>query len=340
MKKLIVMTTLLFGLTGSMNANAMAVVDVAANALQAANNAVQTAWQAADSAWQKAKDAFDQSAWGQQAKDMMTSIQKMQTQIEEFLGYRQQFKDTLTGARAVELSDYSNKGTKSVNYSYAERLPNTYVSVSCDADGACASNSHYLGQSSGSNSAAIRDSWRVPKEAISSVHVNRLTHQAAEEYAQQIAVIQAMAQEAYTQANNRIAKISELQSKIAGAAKGGSGTAAGASAGNAANNNATSGSAVNGNAAASENDNDLKYVADLQARIQTEQLLLVNDQNKLSSLAILQQSVRDAYEKRKQEIAAHAINGGDSSLLVYAERAFVGMAQSAAYDAVKKAYKP
>jgi len=67
---------------------------------------------------------------------------------------------------------------------------------------------------SGVNSVNIRDAWRVNIEGLSltSNDINKLSNEAAERYAQEIAIIQAMAQEAYTQANNRILKIEEWAS--------------------------------------------------------------------------------------------------------------------------------
>jgi hypothetical protein len=374
MKKMLLTIALMIGLSASTYAVAMPVNDAgvqalqfannglqaANNGLQTANNGLQAAWKALEEGWNEARQEFEELAWVKQLKGTWEQIGEMKKTVAEIMGFRDDVMNTLSGARNLEIPILPTTGTNSVNYKYAEKLPENHIIMGSCADKGCTYSSNYIGPASGANSDTIRKSWRV-SGSLTAENVNTLSHQAAEEYAHQIAVIQAMAREAYTQANNRIAIIEELQQKIKGATAavratgavnkkstaptdGRSGLdmptyATGATSPDSIS--ATEGSAGDNSASTDLNKNDLKYIADLQARIQVEQALLVNDQNKLSSLAILQQSAYDAYEQRKREIAAYAINGGQDEgfgLINVAKRTVIAAGQSLAYDSVRAAY--
>jgi hypothetical protein len=315
MKKLLGTMILLFSLLGSSQANAMAVVDGTANILQGINNTVQTAWKAMDQAWQEAKDTFDKSAWGKQAKDMLTSIEKLQAAIDKAQAVSDKATSLITGVRNVGSINTLLKNNESpglnVDYKYAPLLPRYYTpTFTCDNNSCTtATTDGYMGDSTQISSKQIREDMKV-KTGIVGNNIKKVTNEAAENNAQEIAVIQALAQEAYTQANNRIDTIGKLQDAI--------------------------------DHPLDESKNDAKYIADLQARIQSEHALLLNEQNKLAALAILQQSQRDAYEQRKKEIAAYVLNGGPPTTTLnigkLIERGLVATVQAAAYVKVKDAY--
>lgn len=386
---------LMIHLFGSSYANAMAVADAAAHGLQSINNGVQSAWKAMDEAWKSATDEFNKSAWGKQLKGMWDQISELKKNVNQVMALRNDFMNTLSGMRNTQ-TEYPNEGKDGVNYRYAEGLPHTYISVTnCDPDSGCSATSSYTGKASGASSSAIRNTWKIPESLPGTLTIEKLTYQAAEEYAQQIAVIQAMAQEAYAQANNRIKKIEDLEKRINGAIVPGVGqrtsvnTQSTAATGgmsswsiktpsvatgdagllnqysvttnplfntysiNSLNStnpysinsgtetigSDTAATAGDNSASTDMNKNDLKYIADLQARIQVEQALLINDQNKLASLAILQQSVTDAYEQRKRELAAYVTRSKSSDdIMATLEKVGVAAAQKASYEAIAAWY--
>jgi hypothetical protein len=345
----------------------MAVVD-AGNIAQSTMSAINTGLTAASTAIIEAKttlmEEFNKLAWVQQAKDMLDSLGKLQDQINEIMGLRDDVMGIMSGARDIGGLVSGGGGADSVDYSYADKTPQAYLdglSIGCDDSGAkCkVTGNGYTGViNSSKNSKAIRDSWRVDyrdpasigsfTDVLTEINVNEISNREAEKNAQAIAIIQAMAQEAYMQANNRIERIKELEAKISGAtsamnvkAEHGDSGATGATSANGI----TSASDGGGNAAevaSPAKNNDLKYIADLQAQIQVQNALLINEQNKLASLAILQQSQRDAYEQRKKEIAAYAVNGGPAggglNVGGILKRVAVGTAQTAAYSLVTAAY--
>lgn len=363
MKKLLITLLLVFNLLGSTQVAAMTVTDPGAyalqglnNSIQATGNALQEAWKALEETWNEQHKAFQESAWVKQLKGMWDQIGEMKKTVAQIMGFRDDVMNTLSGARNLNISDTPKSGTNSINYKYADQLPENHIQKGSCTDTGCTSySSNYVGPASAANSNAIRDSWRV-SGTLTAENVNQLSHQAAEEYAHQIAVIQAMAQEAYTQANNRIAKIEELQQKINGATSAVNKKSTAPTEGRTGMDmptystgatspysiSDTSATAGDNSASTDTNKNDLKYIADLQARIQTEQALLMNDQNKLASLAILQQSATDAYEQRKREIAAYTISGGQDkgfSVVNAGKRMVIAAGQTAAYTAVANAYK-
>lgn len=413
MKKLTMTLTILLNILLGSYAHAFPVLDVA-NVAQTTQTAANTGVVAANTPIQTANSAltsastfmmevkatlmemWDKSAWVQQLKGLWDSLVELKNNVNELMGLRDDVMNTFSGLRNTHITDYKSMGDKSVDYTYAAQLPQGYVGVViCDADGSCSSSSNYRGEVSGVKSQDIRNAWHVPDGLIEETDVRQLTYEAAEEYAQQIAVIQAIAQEAYIQASNRVAKIEDLQKKLNGATsavntqsiKGSpateswkvstdsielsrSGSSAPSGSSSSSGGSSTSGTAAtpaaissqsfsggatshtigetkaategNGNPASNDpNKNDLKYIADLQARIQTEQAFLINDQNKLASLAILQQSLADAYEQRKREIAAYTISGGQDkgfSFVNLAKRTVIAAGQTAAYEWVTAAY--
>lgn len=365
MKRFFGTLIVLFSLLGSSQANAMAVVD-AGNIAQSTMSAINTGLTAASTAIIEAKttlmEEFNKLAWVQQAKDMLDSLGKLQDQINEIMGLRDDVMGIMSGARDIGgLVSGGGGGTDNVDYSYADKTPQAYLdglSIGCDDSGAkCkVTGNGYTGViNSSTNSKAIRDSWRVDyrdpssissfSSVLTEINVNEISNREAEKNAQAIAIIQAMAQEAYMQANNRIERITELETKISGATSAMNAKAEHSDSGATSASGITSASDGGGTpaeVASPAKNNDLKYIADLQAQIQVQNALLINEQNKLASLAILQQSQRDAYEQRKKEIAAYAVNGGPAggglNVGGILKRVAVGTAQTAAYSLVTAAY--
>lgn len=419
MKKLICNALLIFGLFESNHASALPVVD-AGNIVQSTISAVQNGLTALSTAAIEAKTevmaAWEHSSWVQQLKSMWDSLQKLQQQFEELVGLRDDLMNTLSGARDLGgwIPTTNASDPNAVNYRYASQLPQDYLpTITCSSSGTgcTVSGTGYTGIALPNvNSASIRNAWRVNTTGISFTanDINKISNEAAERYAQEIAIIQAMAQEAYTQANNRIAKIEELQAKLTKAkdavnskssightAQSGfsvdtpeiniehivDSMATPATQGTSATANqydgngrvtyngtpAVSGTAghesyqvkstktvgaasvsiigdsvaptTNASDTPSTNRNDLKFIADLQAQIQLQQALLLNEQNKLAALAILQQSLHDAYEQRKKEIAAYVVDGKSrDDFMVSLGKVGVAAAQEASYKLVKGWY--
>ena len=312
MRKILCTVVLILGLIGSSHANATVVVDIGANVWQGLIYGVQTAWQAADAAWKKAKDAFDKAAWVQQAKDMVDSIQSVIDAKEKLTSEITGVTDSVLNLDDA-LADFikSNPGSE-IDYKYTPRVPAAYITgASCPTGNTCAPvGVGYTGVSSEVSSIELRNQLKVQQSLIST-DIKRISNESAEKNAQDIAVIQAMATEAFTQAANRIDAIEKLKANLKPKSAGGTGP--------------------DGEA------NSLKFIADMQGRIQAEQALLINDQNKLAALAILQQSQRDAYEQRKKEIAAYVVHGDIDNHIV--GRSLISAAQSAAYDQVAAAYR-
>jgi len=400
-KKLICSAILIFSMLSSRQALALPVIDagsIVQETISAVENVLTAAAAFATEIKTTAMEAWDKSAWAQQLKGLWDSIQKLQKQIEEIVGLRDDMMNTLSGARDLGGWTPTSSGDNKVDYNYASQLPQAYLpSISCSSSssgtGCVVSGTGYTGVAlSGVNSANIRDAWRVKTAELASSDIKKLSNESAERYAQEIAIIQAMAQEAYTQANNRILKIEELRAKIAGATASVNSKSVAASPANSAwafsttvegsthsvtsvatastdaqydasgnllvagtsgvpsttkelsypatTTNTKIGSdstATTASAPPPANRNDIKYIADLQAQIQVQQALLLNEQNKLAALAILQQSLRDAYEQRKKEIASYVVHGDTESHMV--GRAMIATAQKTAYDQVAAAYR-
>ncbi len=322
MKKVLSTAVLVISLFGSSNANAV----VASEATQLLN-VVQTTLTAVESKITAAKttlmEAWNKTVWTQQMKDMVETIKGIQDTISNIVQAKEKLTSELTGLRntvssfsPVDLTPANAKDT--IDYRYADKLPEKYTPVIvCDSDNKCtaaAPSAGYVGKAAAASSKNIRDAWRVDeasvgKEFLTGIgdDIQKIANESAEKNAQEIAVIQAMASEAYVEANNRIKKIEELQDKIA---------------------NPPAGEA-----------NDLKYTADLQAQIQTQQAFYANEQSKLAALAILQQSQRDAYEQRKKEIASYVKTGDrNANLIQSGERTAIALGTTAAYAALNGLY--
>lgn len=123
------------------------------------------------------------------------------------------------------------------------------------------------------NSAAIRAGAKVYGIEQTSLGANTDSAKAFEANAQQAAINRAMAEEGYRQASQRFASIQILLDKV---------------------NDAP----------------DAKDIADLQARIQAEQVMMQNESNKLAMLAQLQQAQRDLANQQAAEIRMKSIRGG------------------------------
>ena len=65
----------------------------------------------------------------------------------------------------------------------------------------------------------------------------------------------------------------------------------------------------------------------------------MNEQSKLSALAMLQQSQRDAYEQRRKEIASYIKTGDrDANLIQSTERTAIALGTTAAYATLNGLY--
>lgn len=306
MSKLFTTALLILGLMGSSHANAYD----ASSIWQIAQLAQDTISAAADAATQAATEAsaavdawVQNTAWVQQAKDMLTTIEKLQAGIEKAQAVSDKATSLITGVRGMggALADGSYKYKK-------EALPDTFTPQIYCADGSSCTvvGNGYFGSAAAVSSKALRDTLKVDPLTVGvGNNIQQISAAAAERNAQELAVIQAMAQEAYVVTNNRIAMIEELKSQI--------------------------------NNPLNPSKDDAKYIANLQAQLQSQQALLGNEQNKLTALAILQQSQRDAYEQRKREIAAYVVKGDAESHAV--GRSLVSTLQKTAYDQVVAAYK-
>ncbi|WP_047551799.1 type IV secretion system protein [Methylotenera sp. G11] len=378
MKKMLSISIFLFGLFVSTNANAAALVVF--QGYQLAKEHIIAASAAATEAKTTLMEAWDKSVWKEQLFGMLKQLQTAQKELNELVSLRDDFMNTLSGARDIGSSILTpNSGSSNPDYHYADRLPSTYSGSSA-----------YIGTLSNSNSTTIRDAWKVNTIGfLKTDNITAKTNAAAESNAQQIAVIQAMAQEAYSQAALRVQIIADLERKITDATAAVNSKSVAQSDGqntwevnipalgnthtvitpeiqatqNQYDNNGNltvagtlglgsltesvswsspASSTTIGEAtapttasAAPPNDrNDLKRIADLQAQIQVQQALLQNEQNKLASLAILQQSQRDAYEQQKREIAAYANKNKSDNLTSILGYVGVAALQKASYEAV------
>lgn len=381
MRKALTTAVLAIALCSSGQANSAMIVEDIAVGVSSGLNAISTGIIEAKTTLM---EAWDHSAWVQQLKGLWDSLQKLQQQINEIVGLRDDFMNTLSGVRDLGgfISNNLNpvKPKDTIDYRYADQLPQAYLpKITCSGSGTGCTvvGTGYVGKAMQGNSADIRNALRVNTGGLSltSNDINKLSNEAAERNAQEIAIIQAMAQEAYVQANNRIQKIEELQAKITnatatvnaksvvtssapdiwkvetpGATSARSITTVNAD-GTTTNNPAWSTGATSTTigavptttattaATASAPKNDLKYIADLQAQIQVQQALLANEQNKLAALAILQQSQRDSYEQRKKEIASYVVEGKSrDEFLTSLGRLGVAAAQKVSYSAVAAWY--
>lgn len=315
MKKALSTAVLVVGLFSGGNAYALNLVFDLTNFAKTTATAASTAATAISAEITAIKTSLIQLAWVKQAKDMIDSIQAA-------IDAKNKLTSELTGLRADAagfVSKVSNPAdpTKDVNYRYADKLPESYLPVIKCADtstGCTVTGTGYKGIATPKNSADLRNELRVDPTKVGydplfgiTKSILRIANEAAEQNAQEVAVIQAMAREAYTEANNRIVKIEELKKLLDSPPAG--------------------------------DANDLKYTADTQAQIQIQQTLLANEQNKLASLAVLQQSQRDMYEQRKKEIASYTKSGDrDASAVQSAERLLIATATAAAYTALNASY--
>jgi len=306
MKKLICTVILLFNFFGSAPAHAMAVIDVgsiaqeililaetAATAIETAATAVATE---ATAITTELMAAYDKLAHSEVIAKWVEAYQHA-TEISD------KATSLITGARGMggALADGSYKYKK-------EELPDSFTpQIYCTDGSNCrAVGNGYFGSAAAVSSKSLRDNSKVDPLTVNVANtIQQISAAAAEKNAQELAVIQAMAQEAYVVTNNRIALIEELKGKI--------------------------------DKPDDATKDDAKYIANLQAQLQSQQALLGNEQNKLTALAILQQSQRDAYEQRKKEIAAYVVKGNTDSHI--AGRAMISTAQKTAYDQVAAAYR-
>ncbi|MDD2833376.1 MAG: type IV secretion system protein [Methylotenera sp.] len=303
MRKILSTFLLMIGLLNSGNAAAVDIVFDPTNNIQNALTAAKSALTAASTKIIEAKTAASaavdewvkNTAWVQQANDMIQTIKDINKAretltkeitgpIEAATGYLNKVKDLGKGNKQV-----------GVNYAYSQLLPTEVMtSVECKDGAACETNDNgYYSTSADVSSKDIRDSLKLKAGEVGGKFkifnfefgvgksLTQISREAAELNAQEIAVIDAMAREAYVQASNRIKAIQILQNSLINPPEG--------------------------------EANTLKYTTDVQAMIVAEQAFLTNDQNKIAALAVLQQSQRDRYTQRKKEIADYSVYGDKSS---------------------------
>lgn len=276
---------------------------------------------------QKTANYFNKLSWVKQLKttaDQLKGIYdagaKLTSQITGYTDAASNFASKLAksgGGTSIKSGDQAD-------YGYANQLPSDYTpNFHCDLNGVCSTsldtlgggpmlpNNGYKGKASNVSSTQLRDDLKINNFADSlsfkGAQNDKARYvEAAEKNAQEVAVIQAMAKEAYAQANNRMVVLNDLDNKITNV---------------------------------EPKKNTLKYMADLQAEIQVEQGYLSNEQSKLAALAIMQQSQKDMYEQQKKEIAANLYRNKESNLWAAAERVLILAANKAALSAVANQYK-
>jgi len=311
--------------------NAHAVVPVAdagslvQNTLTAAKSAltaastkimeVKTSISAAVDEWVK------DTAWVQQAKDMWQTIQDINKARETLTNEITGVLDSVTNIEDSIQDHIASTPGSEIDYNYAKRSPNDLITGAKCANGnnCVISGVGYTGVASGVSSFEMRNKLKVDPDEVGGgllggvlgvKTIAQISREAAEENAQDIAVIDAMAHEAFTQATNRIYAIEEMKKSLTPASKGGTGP--------------------------EDEENSLKYINDMQAKIQSEQAYLINDQNRLAALTILQQSQRDMYEQRKKEIANYIAYDDRSGQIL--GRAAITLATKGAYEVLDGLY--
>lgn len=293
---------LIVSLIGASNAYAVDLVLDTTNLIQTTLTATKTAATAASTKIIEAKTAISaavdewvkDTAWVQQAKDMVQTINDInkarETLTKEITGLTAEATGYISKVKALSTA----APHKAVDYQYAQALPNSVMTqVTCKEDTPCdITDPGYKSKSADILSIDLRDSLKVkPNEVGGSFSffgtsigtgksIAQISREAAELNAQELAVIDTMAREAYLQASNRVAAINILQQSLL---------------------NPPAGEA-----------NTLKYTTDVQAMIVAEQAFLINDQNRIAALAVLQQSQRDRYEQRKKEIVEFVTYGDRS----------------------------
>ncbi len=288
-KKGIATSFLVVGLLGSSNAQALPVLElgsITANIGDWITNISGLVVEGATLVSQKISEKIQEYSWIQQLIDNVEQITDATKQAEELLHKVEGVTDAAAMVTTKKVS-VTNIGQKTVeaDYNYMAAGPQDFLpeywcntlTNKCDFTNR---NQGFIGRASGVASSAIRESYKAEPRATSmwgaliGAVSHKTTKQAfnelSERNAQEIAVINAMAIEAFEQANNRNAIINNLRNDID---KG------------------------------DTRENNLKRAADLQAQLQAVSLDLTNEQSRLTTLSILQESQRDAYHERKRSIA-------------------------------------
>jgi uncharacterized protein with FMN-binding domain len=319
-RKMLTGVVLTFSLVTGGNSYAGVIVDAPLS------DTILGAIQGINAAMQEAQQQFNQwlseQAWFTQSKQMIESIKSINDAknklTEEITGITSKvtdYKSWLASATSA------NPQTK-VNYGYAQLLPDELITAAnCPDDSDCSiTGVGYTSPSANLKSKDLRDSTKAGLDSVGSIlgvgkNIAQITREAAEVNAQEIAVIDTMAREAFLQASNRVKAIENLQDGLL---------------------NPPSGDA-----------NDLKYTTDIQAMIVAEQALLVNDQNRIAALAVLQQSQRDRYDQRKKEIVNYVTHGSkDDSIFGLptstqaAGRVAIAAGTKGAFALLAKSYTP
>lgn len=214
-------------------------------------------------------------------------------QMDLMMGDRDKIKaGTVLAPLAAKDRDYLNLPPNSTTYSgsgssYAAsvNLPSKYctditvtaATSTTPASYACTGTAGFKGSTVGGNaidSAAARKNLIVDFSGATKNAILEESAKASELYAQRIAIYQAMAQEAYYRTTSRYTKLQDILDDI-------------------------------------KNSKEPKEILDLQARFQSEQVMLQNEQNQLLALGQLQQSERDMYEQKKIELNSFRKNHAD-----------------------------
>lgn len=305
MKSTLRAIVLVVNLIGWSNAYAFDLVLDTSNLIQTTLTAVKSAATAASTKIMEAKttamEAFDKSAWGKQTAQMVETIKGINNTIAKVNEAKEKLTSEITGFTS-EVTGFVAKvqarnaafPQRAVKYDYAQSLPDSLMTeATCKDDKPCdITDPGYKSTSANLSSLDLRDSLKVKADEVggsfsffgtsigNGKSIAQISREAAELNAQELAVIDTMAREAYLQASNRVAAINDLQGALL---------------------NPPAGEA-----------NSLKYTTDVQAMIVAEQAFLINDQNRIAALAVLQQSQRDRYEQRKKEIVEFVTYGDRS----------------------------
>lgn len=208
------------------------------------------------------------------------------------------------GVEKMKQRNYLSKPASGTGYDQAS-LPKKYI---CNVGTAC---DGFKGTLSGTKSMDARKSLKPDFSSSALDDISGLQADESEKRAQEMAVYQAMLEEAYLQSTKRFETIQLLIDDI-------------------------------------ENATEPKAIWDLQTRIQAEQMMLQNEQIKLTTLGQLRSSAAEMHERRKMEInefkkrpdSAATSTGTTAALLaaqvaVKAVNAAIKTAVQAAWEAEK-----
>jgi type IV secretion system protein VirB5 len=196
-----------------------------------------------------------------QLENADTSVRKNQKKQIDIVSGNREKGEMAEGAGGAEKMKQRNYLSKSVSgTAYDQRsLPKNYI---CHTGATC---DGFKGTLSGAKSMDARKSLKPDFSTSTLNDIAALEASESEKRAQEMAVYQAMLEEAYLQSTKRFETIQYLMDDI-------------------------------------KNATEPKAIWDLQTRIQAEQMMLQNEQIKLTALGQLRSSAAEMYERRKMEI--------------------------------------